>query len=239
MEFLGDPDSCQSAHSMVVQRCPECTDCSALAAGRECVSKPPAAPPVRPCEALCEVGGQLASCSSHTRLAAEYTFRFKPNACASAFFLVQQQCSGRYGCRDCTLEATRCSDNASYVSDGGDASGEATTVRFQRKFPRGNIKAGSSVVSSFALLAVAATLALGLCATRRRSSSRDETAREQRTVECIERHELLPCSMRPPGSGFGSPSVLDVESAGQFELPLASVPDGSESTGCATLRRAR
>jgi len=112
-DFLGDPDSCSLARAAVVAGCPACGGCSAHDAGCGVLELPPTVPPTTtippggPCKAVCDLGGQKATCEDRMAWSVEHVFINKPDACAAAHDMVSRQCPV---CGKCRRSAISCVD---------------------------------------------------------------------------------------------------------------------------------
>merc|ERR1712012_629142 len=111
-DFLGHPKSCALAQGVIAKLCPVCRTCPPHEAGCGILEVPTTTttfPPGNPCDAVCMLGGQPATCRARVMWAFDHIFTNKPKACAQSHAMVLDQCSV---CRICTVENTKCKDDA-------------------------------------------------------------------------------------------------------------------------------
>lgn len=110
-DFLGDPNSCALAQSVTADACPVCQGCPPHAAGCGILELPTTTAPTttipngKPCNAVCTLGDQPATCSARVAWSANHVFNHAPQACAKAHAMVQSQCTV---CHLCNIKQTGC-----------------------------------------------------------------------------------------------------------------------------------
>mmetsp|Transcript_47632 Transcript_47632/g.101907 ORF Transcript_47632/g.101907 Transcript_47632/m.101907 type:complete len:664 (+) Transcript_47632:59-2050(+) len=120
--FLGTPNPCMSAHSVVQSQCKVCSVCSAAAVGCalpawSTAPKPPSALPAAKvpagapdgCSVPCHLHGVTATCRRRVQFLSSHRFATVKDSCRKSLLTVMLECPN---CKRCDMEMTGCVDVA-------------------------------------------------------------------------------------------------------------------------------
>lgn len=114
-DFLGLADSCSLAQANIADQCPICAGCPPAAVGCGILEATTTQGPTTtipqgdPCNAVCTLGEQPATCNARIRWILDHVFVGKPNACEQAHDMVLGQCDV---CKTCPIGQSECGQDA-------------------------------------------------------------------------------------------------------------------------------